>query len=379
MLTCAAVNAGEVRRREEEEREERERERVREEWKEEMERLRVRVRRAEERRAEEARERRWKEMEEMEMEKQAWEEEVGADVEDGKEGKAEVGKETRIVERDPKPERDESPQTLTTPEAERKSTSASTLTPTTPSTKTATLPTTEPETQAEPEPPSPVPAATPTPSPPPPPPPARTPFETEHLIASLMHTRIARILALFQHAGTPHLVLGSFGTGVFQNDTRLVARIFWDLLAREGAPFAGAFESVVFAILGSGTVRVFREVFACPEEEGDGEEEEEEEEGRKEDVDLFYDDAGDRDRDVGHGAQDGRADGGDAATVAGGGVANTDDAQSLPEIQMDTGETKSNPEDSQWQWGADGSADVEMLDVLPPPSILDREHTFTPA
>ncbi|PPQ88844.1 hypothetical protein CVT25_010443 [Psilocybe cyanescens] len=81
---------------------------------------------------------------------------------------------------------------------------------------------TPPATEAEAESPAPIPIPTPTP--------ARTQLETEHLITSLLHTRIA---------------------------------------------------DVVFAILGRRAIRVSREVFGCSEEvEGGGDE----------DMDLFCDD-----------------------------------------------------------------------------------------
>ncbi|KAF8971178.1 hypothetical protein BDZ97DRAFT_1753500 [Flammula alnicola] len=98
----------------------------------------------------------------------------------------------------------------------------------------------------------------------------------EEKISAEMYERIARLLFLFHKRGAQHLVLGSFGTGVFQNHIELVAQIFLDLLAKPDGKFHGVFESVVFAILGGPTVKVFREVFgdaAIGEVEGgDGEE-----------------------------------------------------------------------------------------------------------
>jgi hypothetical protein len=127
----------------------------------------------------------------------------------------------------------------------------------------------------------------------------------EMLIAATMRERIARILHLFHIKGARHLVLGSFGTGVFQNSVDLVAEIFKDLLCepREqqdevqetdekckeekqeengvgqvekdegGRPllgsspivgkgkFANTFDTVMFAILGGSTVRTFQKAF----------------------------------------------------------------------------------------------------------------------
>ena len=84
--------------------------------------------------------------------------------------------------------------------------------------------------------------------------------ETE--IEHTMYARISRILHLFQLHQTPHLILGSFGTGVFQNRIELIAAIFADLLIKPGGRFKNVFETVVFAILGRDTVRVFSEVFS---------------------------------------------------------------------------------------------------------------------
>jgi uncharacterized protein (TIGR02452 family) len=42
-------------------------------------------------------------------------------------------------------------------------------------------------------------------------------------------------------------VLGAWGCGVFRNDPALVARIFSELLSKQG-PFAGAFAEIVFAV-----------------------------------------------------------------------------------------------------------------------------------
>ncbi|KAF9522668.1 hypothetical protein CPB83DRAFT_864143 [Crepidotus variabilis] len=156
------------------------------------------------------------------------------------------------------------------------------------------------------------------------------PLELAELqIASEMHERVARILCLFQQRGVKHLVLGSFGTGVFQNSIELVAGIFKDLLCAterestvggEGilghaagleksrdteedkepsitlededetktptqvlpsasvlheAPFKNVFSTVMFAILGGSTVRTFEEVLEGEEgveidEDGEG-------------------------------------------------------------------------------------------------------------
>ncbi|KAG9078542.1 hypothetical protein FS749_009425 [Ceratobasidium sp. UAMH 11750] len=80
-------------------------------------------------------------------------------------------------------------------------------------------------------------------------------------ITQLMRSRMHRVLALFLQRGDSKLVLGSFGTGVFQNRVRTVAEIWAELLVVPGAPFENAFEAVEFAILGHDTITEFREVW----------------------------------------------------------------------------------------------------------------------
>jgi uncharacterized protein (TIGR02452 family) len=59
----------------------------------------------------------------------------------------------------------------------------------------------------------------------------------EKKIEEAMRDRMCRILALFEMKGATSLMLGSFGTGVFQNDVGLVARIWRDLLISRNARF----------------------------------------------------------------------------------------------------------------------------------------------
>ena len=80
-------------------------------------------------------------------------------------------------------------------------------------------------------------------------------------IQQIMYARISRILHLFQLHQTPYLILGSFGTGVFENRIDLIASIFADLLIKPGGRFKDVFKTVVFAILGKETLKVFSEVF----------------------------------------------------------------------------------------------------------------------
>lgn len=69
--------------------------------------------------------------------------------------------------------------------------------------------------------------------------------------------RAEQVLAVASDAGDRTLVLGAWGCGVFRNDPDQVARVFADLL---GGAYAGAFEEVVFAILGRRDDRI-REAF----------------------------------------------------------------------------------------------------------------------
>jgi hypothetical protein len=81
-------------------------------------------------------------------------------------------------------------------------------------------------------------------------------------LTQLMRSRMHRILTLFRQQGNAKLVLGSFGTGVFQNRVRTVAEIWAELLVVPCAPFENAFEEVEFAILGHDTITQFREVWS---------------------------------------------------------------------------------------------------------------------
>ena len=87
--------------------------------------------------------------------------------------------------------------------------------------------------------------------------------ETEARILSVMKERMGRILALFEGEGTRNLVLGSFGTGVFQNEVVPLARIWGELLDAPGARFAYSFDQVIFAIPDVFTWRQFRRGFSA--------------------------------------------------------------------------------------------------------------------
>ena len=79
----------------------------------------------------------------------------------------------------------------------------------------------------------------------------------ERKIEDAMYERMGRILALFEMKGATSLVLGSFGTGVFQNDVGMVARIWRDLLIKRDARYRTTFREVVFCIPDARTRGVF--------------------------------------------------------------------------------------------------------------------------
>jgi uncharacterized protein (TIGR02452 family) len=85
--------------------------------------------------------------------------------------------------------------------------------------------------------------------------------DTAARIEGVMRERMARILFLFEQQGLRNIVLGSFGTGVFRNDVSMIADIWFDLLAEEGARFMHSFDRVVFGIIDKRTVERFKAVF----------------------------------------------------------------------------------------------------------------------
>ncbi|KAL1746696.1 hypothetical protein HDZ31DRAFT_33706 [Schizophyllum fasciatum] len=91
----------------------------------------------------------------------------------------------------------------------------------------------------------------------------RSEDEIEGDIGLVMRDRMARLLFLFEQMGVKNIVLGSFGTGVFKNDVKVVAGIWVDLLFEEDARFSQSFDRVVFAILGNATFEDFRLVFSA--------------------------------------------------------------------------------------------------------------------
>ncbi|KAF8076016.1 hypothetical protein FPV67DRAFT_393661 [Lyophyllum atratum] len=84
---------------------------------------------------------------------------------------------------------------------------------------------------------------------------------TEEKIERVMKERMGRILFLLEQQGAKHIVLGSFGTGVFQNNVEVIARIWAELLTAPGARFEKRFTRVVFGILGKKTFDEFKTGF----------------------------------------------------------------------------------------------------------------------
>lgn len=70
--------------------------------------------------------------------------------------------------------------------------------------------------------------------------------EDAHRAEEVMRHRMAMSLAVFAGQECDHLILGAYGCGVFRNDPVKIAGWWRELLEGE---FAGAFETVVFAVL----------------------------------------------------------------------------------------------------------------------------------
>ena len=79
-------------------------------------------------------------------------------------------------------------------------------------------------------------------------------------VERIMRERASRILFAFERHGVRHLVLGAWGCGVFQNDVKMVATMWADLLGRPRSRFRRSFERVVFAVMGD-NFREFESAF----------------------------------------------------------------------------------------------------------------------
>ncbi|KAJ7190148.1 hypothetical protein GGX14DRAFT_606510 [Mycena pura] len=83
----------------------------------------------------------------------------------------------------------------------------------------------------------------------------------ERDIARVMRERMARVLFLFERRQVRNIILGSFGTGVFENDVDAVAGIWAELLGRPAARFAHSFHYVAFAVVDNATYKRFKRAF----------------------------------------------------------------------------------------------------------------------
>ncbi|KAJ6592666.1 hypothetical protein B0H19DRAFT_918537 [Mycena capillaripes] len=83
----------------------------------------------------------------------------------------------------------------------------------------------------------------------------------ERDIRRTMRERMARILFLFERRQVLNLILGSFGTGVFQNDVDVVAQIWAELLCGPAARFGKSFHYVAFAVVDNPTYLRFKRAF----------------------------------------------------------------------------------------------------------------------
>ncbi|KAJ6631523.1 hypothetical protein B0H10DRAFT_1772724 [Mycena sp. CBHHK59/15] len=85
--------------------------------------------------------------------------------------------------------------------------------------------------------------------------------DVERAIEGVMKQRMGRLLFLFEKEGAQDLVLGSFGTGVFQNNVAMVAKLWAELLAAPDSRFKNSFQRVVFAIIDQKTCDIFKNTF----------------------------------------------------------------------------------------------------------------------
>ncbi|KAF7362312.1 DUF2263 domain-containing protein [Mycena venus] len=85
--------------------------------------------------------------------------------------------------------------------------------------------------------------------------------DVEKAIEDVMRERMGRVLYLFEKEGMEDLVLGSFGTGVFQNKVSMVAKLWLELLAAPNARFKNSFQRITFAIIDQKTCAIFKQVF----------------------------------------------------------------------------------------------------------------------
>jgi uncharacterized protein (TIGR02452 family) len=89
--------------------------------------------------------------------------------------------------------------------------------------------------------------------------------DVERRTRDVMKERMARLLYLFELQHVRNLVLGSFGTGVFQNNVDMVIEIWKELLVGENARFGRSFDRVVFGVLDLPTFSRYLEHFVARE------------------------------------------------------------------------------------------------------------------
>jgi uncharacterized protein (TIGR02452 family) len=86
------------------------------------------------------------------------------------------------------------------------------------------------------------------------------------LAEKTMMQRMDKVLALFVHQNTEHLLLGAWGCGVFQNRASNVAKYFVHYLLNDGK-YSKAFKTVTFAVLDRSkdgqNIKTFNDAFAC--------------------------------------------------------------------------------------------------------------------
>ena len=78
-------------------------------------------------------------------------------------------------------------------------------------------------------------------------------------VEQIMEERIERIIALFASQKQEVIVLGAFGCGVFENDPKMIARLFYKVLNKE--KYKSAFKEVVFAIYEKGHQKPITAIF----------------------------------------------------------------------------------------------------------------------
>lgn len=88
--------------------------------------------------------------------------------------------------------------------------------------------------------------------------------ENADKIESVLEARGGKLLGLFAYNGCENLVLGAWGCGVFQNEPKIVAQMFWKHLGPEGA-FYGRFKKIQFSVFDrtkdKSTFKAFERVF----------------------------------------------------------------------------------------------------------------------